>query len=300
MAITYGFYNAIKQSDGSYDRVYTSEQLGNMFEGLITDGVYESIDDAMIVKAKTDMTVEVGAGRAIVGSKWLKNDAKKDITLAASHATLNRYSAIVVQFNHSARTATIVEVTGTAAATPAKPVPRHTTAMDELVLAYVYVAKGATTISQVDISDVRADNTVCGWVTGVITQVDTSELFLQYQEAYEQQLNTMKAWQAQQEAQFDDWFSTLTSQLQVNTYVDKYHKVVNMGSSNGVFPLDMSGYTYSSTDILFVNVNGIMLTEEYDYLLDTSKSPVEIHTNADLEANNILEITVLKSKIGQS
>ena len=41
------------------------------------------------------------------------------------------------------------------------------------------------------------------------------------------------------------------------------------------------------------------MTEVYDYLLDTSKTPVEMHTNVDLEANNILEITVLKSVIGQ-
>ena len=62
-----------------------------------------------------------------------------------------------------------------------------------------------------------------------------------------------------------------------------------MKQNNGIFPLDMAGYTYSNTDILMINVNGVVLTEEYDYLLDTSKTPVEIHTNADLEAENILE-----------
>lgn len=299
MAITYGFYNAIKQSDGTYDRVYNSEQIGDMFEGLISDGVYESVGDALIVKAKSGMTIEVGTGRAQASSKWIKNDAKKDITLAPSHVTLNRWSAIVIHFDHSARTADIVEVAGTPATNPTKPAPTNTLTVEEKVLAYVYIGKGVTQIEQLNISDVRADNNVCGWVTGVVKQVDTSQLFLQWQNAYEDFYAQMQAWQAQQKASFDTWFSTLTSQLQVNTYVQKFHKVIEITTKTNIFPLNISGYTYAATDILFVNVNGVMLTEAYDYLLDTSKTPVEIHTNAQLDADNVLEITVLKSKIGQ-
>lgn len=300
MAITYGFYNAIKQSDGTYDRVYNSEQISNMFEGLVTSGVYESVGDALIVKEKSGLTVEVGTGRIVMSDgKWMRNDAKLDITLAAAHLTLNRWSAIVVRADRTNRTITIVEKAGTAATNPAKPTMTVSQTIEEKCLAYVYIGKGVTTITQTNITDVRADASLCGWVTGVIKQVDTSELFLQYQSAYEQQLATMQAWQTTQQAAFDTWFSALTDQLQVNTYIQKYHKVIDIGSSNGVFPLDMAGYTYEASDVLFINVNGVMLTEAYDYLLDTSKTPVEIHTNANLDAENILEITVLKSKIGQ-
>lgn len=300
MAITYGFYNAIKQSDGTYDRVYNSEQISNMFEGLVTSGVYESVGDALIVKEKSGLTVEVGTGRIVMSDgKWMRNDAKLDITLAAAHLTLNRWSAIVVRADRTNRTITIVEKAGTPATNPTKPATTVSQTIEEKCLAYVYVGKGVTAITQANITDVRADASLCGWVTGVVKQVNTSELFLQYQSAYEQQLATMQAWQTTQQAAFDTWFSALTDQLQVNTYIQKYHKVIDMGSSNGVFPLDMAGYTYEASDVLFINVNGVMLTEAYDYLLDTSKTPVEIHTNANLDAENILEITVLKSKIGQ-
>mgnify|MGYP000215917447 FL=1 len=190
-----------------------------------------------------------------------------------------------------------------------------------------------TAITQANIEDARPDNNVCGWVTSIVQQVDTSKLFLQWQTAYEEFYKQMQSWQNEQEtgfsgwqneqetefsdwqqqqetgfsnwetsqkAAFDAWFSALTDQLNVNTYVKKYHKVVETGQKNRVFPLDMSGYTYVASDVLFINVNGVMLVEDYDYVLDTSKTPVEIHTNADLDAENILEITVLKSKIGQS
>lgn len=300
MAITYGFFNALQQSDGTYDRVYNSDQISNMFEGLISDGVYESVGNALIVKASSGLTVQVGTGRMIIGGKWLKNDATTDITLTASHLTLNRWSAIVCRLDATNRVMTIVEKAGSPATNPTKPTMTNSSTIKEKCLAYVYVKAGATSVSQSDITDSRADTSVCGWVTGLITQVDTSQLFLQWQTAYENMFAQMQAWETQQKAAFDTWFATLTDQLQVNTYIKRYHKTVDMKQNNGIFPLDMDGYTYSDTDILLINVNGVMLTEVYDYLLDTSKTPVEIHTNATLEAENILEITVLKSQIGQA
>ena len=300
MAITYGFWNALKQSDGTYDRVYNSDQISEMFEGLLSDGVFESVGDALIVKEKSGLTVEVGTGRAWIGDRWMKNDAKLDITLAAAHLTLNRWSAIVIKADYSNRVITIEEKAGTPATTPTKPTMTYNDSIKEKCLAYVYVGKGVTSITQTNITDCRADTSVCGWVTGIIKQVNTSELFLQYQAAYEQQLANMQAWQAEQELAFSTWFSTLTDQLQVNTYIQRYHKVVETTNEQGVFPLDMNDYTYSDTDVILVNVNGISLVEEHEWLLDTSKTPVEIHTSQGIDADNLVEITVLKSKIGQS
>lgn len=300
MAITYGFFNAIKQSDGTYDRTYNADQMSTYFEGLVSDGVYEAVDDSMQVLAATGMQVQVGAGRAIIDSKWIKNTAAYPLTINAAHVTLNRYTAIVIRLDLSARTIAITTKDGENATAPVKPTITNSETIKEMCLAYIYVGRGVTSISQANIEDTRPDNNVCGWVTGIVQQVDTSKLFLQWQTAYEEFYQQMQTWQQQQESAFDTWFSALTDQLNVNTYIQKFHKAINMGAKNGVFPLDMSGYTYAASDVLFVNVNGVMLVEDYDYILDTSKTPVEIHTNADLDAENILEITVLKSKIGQA
>lgn len=300
MAITYGFFNAIKGSDGTYDRTYNADQMSTYFEGLVSDGVYESVGDAMQVVASSGMQVQVKSGRMLIGSRWLKNDAAYPIAINAAHVTLNRYTAIVVRLDLSARTISIVAKDGDNATDPTKPTMTNSQTVKEMCLAYIYVGRGVTSISQTNIEDTRPDNNVCGWITGIVQQVDTSKLFLQWQTAYEEFYQQMQTWQQQQEAAFNTWFSALTDQLNVNTYIQRYHKAINMGTKNGVFPLDMSGYTYAATDVLFVNVNGVMLTEEYDYILDTSKTPVEIHTNAELDAENILEITVLKSKIGQA
>ena len=300
MAITYGFFNATKQSDGTYDRAYNSDQISDMFEGLVSDGVFESIGDAMVVTAKSGMTVQVGTGRASIEGRWIRNDAKMNITLAASNIALNRWSAIVIRLNMSSRTMSIVEKVGTAATNPVKPSLTNSTTVKEKCLAYVYVKAGADSITQVDITDMRANTAVCGWVTGVIKQVDTSQLFLQYQAAYERQLATMQAWETQQKAAFDTWFSALTDQLQVNTHIKKFRKAITTTTEQGTFSLDMAGYTYSASDIIFVNVNGVSLIEDYDWIINTTKSPVAIDTRVGMDAGNVIEIIVLKSQIGQA
>ena len=266
--------------------------MSTYFEGLVSDGVYESVGDALQVVAGSGMEVQVKSGRALIGSKWLKNDSAYAITLNASHVTLNRYTAIVARLDTSARTITIVAKDGDNATTPTKPAITNSNTVKELCLAYVYVGRGVTAITQSAVEDTRANTNICGWVTGIVEQVDTSQLFLQWQTAYEE---FYQKWTND----FETWFSSLTEQLNVNTYIQKYHKVVDIGTENGVFPLDMDGYTYEESDIILANVNGVLLTEVYDYLLDTSKTPVEMHTNATLDAENILEITILKSKIGQ-
>lgn len=54
MAVTYGFFNSVNG-----DRKYNADQMSSYFDGLVTDGVYEKIGDALIVKAGTGMQVSI-------------------------------------------------------------------------------------------------------------------------------------------------------------------------------------------------------------------------------------------------
>ena len=162
MAVTYGFFNAIQQEDGTYDRMYNADQMSEQFEGLISDGVYESVGDAMIVEASSGMQVQVKSGRMMIDSKWVKNDAAELLTINAAHVTLNRYTAVVVRLDLQARTIAITTKDGDNATTPVKPSLEDSQTVKEMCLAYVYVGRGVTEITQADIEDARADTNVCG------------------------------------------------------------------------------------------------------------------------------------------
>lgn len=300
MALEYGFFNAVKQTDGTYDRVYNAEQMSRYFNGLVSPGVYESVGGGLQVRAGTGMTVQVQTGRAILGDncQWLDNDAVLDIVLNAAHVTLNRYTAIVMRLDYTNRNISIVAVDGANATAPAKPVMTRTSAIMEYCLAYVYVGKGITAITQSAITDTRPDNTVCGWVTGLVQQVDTSQLFLQYQKAYEEQLAAMQTWQAQQEAAFDAWFATLTGQLQVNAYIQEYRNTVSVSSSTTQVNVGISQYA-PTTDVLIANLNGIALVEGTDYSISGTGTGAKMTLTKAIDGNNVIEFRVLKSKIGQ-
>ncbi len=298
MAVTYGFFNAVQQSDGSYDRTYNADQISTYFEGLVSDGVYENVGDAMQVVASTGMQVQVKSGRMLIGSRWLKNDAAYPITISSAHVTLNRYTAIVARLDLTARTIELVAKDGENASEPAKPEMTNSHTVKEMCLAYVYVERGATVISQSNIEDCRADNNVCGWVTGIIQQVDTSKLYLQWQKAYEEFYDQMQEWKQQQEDSFEEWFSTLTSKLQVNTKITEKRLTKTIQTSSGTsFPIDLT-FT-PGTDILYVNLNGVMLVEGVDYTLEKNTTGANIKlTNQQVEAGNTFEFRVLQSKIG--
>lgn len=295
MAITYGYFNSING-----DRVYSADQMSEYFDGLVSNGVYESVGGALQVMASTGMSVNVQTGRAIINSKWLKNDAVLPLEISAAHAVLNRYTAIVLRLDLVNRLMTITTKDGTPASSPTKPALQNDASAVELCLAYVYVGAAVTSITQANITDMRGSSS-CPWVTGIVDQVNTSTLFAQYQTAYQEFYAQMQEWMATQQSSFDNWFSDLTKDLQVNTYIQEFDKTVSLtAASSKIIPLDMSGYTYADSDIFFVFINGLAAVENTDYLIDTRKTPVEMHINlvGSTNVTDTVEIKVLKSKIG--
>lgn len=296
--LTCGFFNSV-----SGDRVYNADQISSMFEGLITDGIYESVDDAYVVTASSGMIVNVGTGRAMLKGKWVKNTAPVAVEISAAHVLLPRYTAVVLRLDISGRTISVETIDGTAASTPSKPAILRNGSYYDLLLAYVYVAAGATSITQADIEDQRANTTYCGWVTGVVTQVDTSTLFLQWQNAYETFYNQMVAWQESEQAAFDAWYAALTEQLNINTFIEEYIKTASIAyGASKVVSLDMTGYTYEQGDIFIVYINGLEAKQGTDYTVSTSGATPTVtflFTGVSGQSEDV-KVRVLKSKIGSA
>lgn len=283
MAITYGFFNSLNG-----DRTYDADQMSEYFDGLVSDGVYESVGGGLQVLAVSEgMAVNVSTGRALINCKWLNNSAVLTLDITSAHAILNRWTAVIVRLDIVNRLMTITTKDGTPASDPVKPPMQSDASMVEMCLAYVYVAADSGGISQADITDMRGTN-LCGWVTGLIEQVDTATLFLQWQTAFNNYYQQMTS-------AFNDWFETLTDELQVNTFIQKFSKnvVLATGVTNEV-ALDMVGYTYDGSDIVHVYVNGL---NDVDFTLDTSDTVPIVTVDATKRGTEIY-IEVLKSKIG--
>lgn len=196
MAWTYGFHNSVNG-----DRTYNADQMSSIFDGLITDGVYEAVGNKLAVQPNSGMVIQIGTGRGWFNNRWVNNTSEYLITLESSDVLLNRYAAICVRGDNtdSVRATQPYVKYSDYASTPTKPNMTRTETVKEYCLGYVYIRAGATAITAADIEDTRNDTDLCGWVTGLIDQIDSNTLYTQFT------------------ALFNEWFSHLQDTLDENT-----------------------------------------------------------------------------------
>lgn len=296
MSITSGFFNSING-----DRRYNAEQMSTYFEGLISDGIYENIGDKFVVTANRGMTINVGTGRAILQSHWIKNDATLALTLDAADSQLPRIDSIVIKLDktESVRDIDVVIKKGTPAQNPSAPSVERSEDIFELQLATIRVKKNVPTITQNNITDTRSSS-LCGWVTGVVKQVDTSDLFLQWQAAYEQQFADFDAYMEAKKAEFDDWFSSLTKTLNVNMQLVKYQNTLRTTwapiTTNIIIGIPEFD---ADNDILLTFINGVLLIEEDEYTILGTGARAFIFLKKEIEGENTVTFIVLKNIIGK-
>lgn len=197
MAVTSGFFNS-----KNHDRLYDAEQLSSIFDGVITDGIFQSIGDAFFVHSLTtsDNTVLVGTGRAWFDHTWTLNDTPYSIVLDPPSSVLGRIDAVVIDVDgtESVRKNSIMLIKGTYAETPKRPTlikePRH----NQYPLCYINVPAG----SSAPILDANIVNVIgtdaCPLITGILDTLDI-DMFVN-----------------QMESKFDIWFENLQANLDGN------------------------------------------------------------------------------------
>lgn len=164
MAIKYGFFNSVNG-----DRLYNAEDIGNYFVKLISDGVFQSPENNLQVTPSSEMTVSVAPGWGFIACHWLNSDTSKSLTLNGSNPSLNRIDRIALRLDRANRCMEIGILTGTPAGTPVAPsLTRTSNGVYELSLAQIYVAAGATAITEADITDERGNGSVCGYATSLL------------------------------------------------------------------------------------------------------------------------------------
>ena len=194
MAVTSGFFNS-----KNHDRLYDATQFSSFFDGLITDGVYQSIGDAFMVNAYPDgnSAVLVGTGRAWFNKTWTVNDTLMLLDLDPPSTLLDRIDAIVLDINRSeaVRKNTIIVVKGEYSESPKRPTLIHNDTHDQYPLAYVQIAHGDDApIEQRYISNMVGTKE-CPLVAGFLESMDIT-MFI-----------------AQMEDKFNNWFEDLETNL---------------------------------------------------------------------------------------
>lgn len=233
-----GFFDANLVGE-EYDRVYLAAQFAAYFASFIGNGVYAEHSNQLQVVAMPTPQMQVGVekGQGWINGYWYENTDTMYLPIEVADGVLNRIDSIVLRLGFAERNMWLMVKKGTPAVSPTAPEVTRTADYYDLQLATVSIPASSIRITQAQIQDTRMNQDVCGWVTGVVKQLDTTTLFNQfeayfeefkaiYEKAYVDWTDEQKVayvnWITSRENQFDEWYNERTTswQEQFNTWFE--------------------------------------------------------------------------------
>lgn len=188
MAEKYGFFNAVETSSGVYDRTYNAEDFANYFSKFIGNGVFVNPTDGLKVSAQSGLNVTVKAGSAYIDGYYYELTENKILTIPVNSSSYVQEDSVVIRLDKINRKMSLELKQNNVSVS-------RTSTVKEIQLATIRKPIGASSFSPSDITDTRPNNEVCGFVTGVVQQISTSDLFSQFT------------------AMFNEWFDGIKGQL---------------------------------------------------------------------------------------
>lgn len=191
MAEKSGFFNARETEEGTYDREYDAEQFAEYFANFISNGVYANPANQLKVvfddSPSKPFVVIVRKGKAYIDGYWYELTEDMEITIPANTKPYAIKDVVCCTLDKTERKVSIVLKEDVTSDYPANNNTQH-----DLVLSTILVQSNASKLNAEDITDKRPDKTYCGFVTGMVDQIDTTELFKQYDDAFQNWFNEMK------------------------------------------------------------------------------------------------------------
>ena len=144
-------------------------------------GVYSAEED-FSVTAVEGLSVQVSAGQAWVRPARFKGRSiimaqPETLTLTVADAVRSRIDRVVLRYDAAAKKTRLVVLDGTPdSAAPAAPEISRTELVYDLCLAEIKRPAGSTAVTAADITDTRADETVCGVMRDGVTGIPAATL----------------------------------------------------------------------------------------------------------------------------
>ena len=163
MAVRGFFYNATDLNDKEH--MYNGQDMNEDKAPFYKEGVaYGHLQ--VTAAGGMEVTVDGGTrtGYAYINLHTIHNTAPLNLTLSQASGTLPRIDRIVLRNDETERKPSIYVLEGAFSSNPQAPELVNNDVIQEKSLARIYVPAGAVEITQADITDERADETVCGFI----------------------------------------------------------------------------------------------------------------------------------------
>ena len=187
MTVTCGFFNGA-------DRAANATDVCSIFDGLISDGIYDTIGTAFAVTAAGGNFLNLGIGRAWFNHTWTKNDSIVVYEAPAAELLTHRWDRMVLEVDHSdaVRTNRIFVMTGTPSSTPSLPSLSAGPLKFQYSLAKIYRAAGSTEIAQIDITPEQG-TVATPFVNALVEKFDIAAILTQYSNRANELIDDLEA-----------------------------------------------------------------------------------------------------------
>lgn len=288
MSVTSGFFNSLNG-----DRKYNAEQMSSIFDGIINDGVFQSIGTAFSVKAVEGNNIQVGIGRAWFNSAWVFNDSILPITLEDAELVVNRIDAVVIEINHNTdvRSGSIKVVKGTPASEAQRPELTKNEYVNQYPLAYIYRKADSTVVNQADITSMIGTEE-CPYVNGIL-EVQTIDNIVaqwgdQWVQWFKERTAESDAEADQAEKEWAQWFADTVSKNEADASKWMTELKADFESWFNEIKLVLEPETAQKLAEGIANLNlrlETLMKERflYDNVLDSSGEPVQDSNGLNVE-----------------
>lgn len=306
--LRYGFFDSEitgfdEEGMPEFDRAEDSEFLAMFISQIISDGVLAAPSTCFQVLAGGGMKIKLQPGFGIVRGHFAYSDEEIEMVLDPAPKSYRRIDRIILRLNNPERKCEIVKLAGTPDASPQPPELIRPAAGDyyELCLATVSINSNQTEISQANITDTRADSSVCGFVTQLIDRIDTSVFYAQFLQFYEEFVEmageTHSEWVASMQTYLNGLQASGNDQLQgivdmleefetasESDFLDWFDKIKAFVESleNGELLLRIKSYFDELTSLVTDDDIDAMLAGAYEK--EETGSLFEITSEADIDA----------------
>ena len=151
-------------------------------------GVYSAEED-FAVSISGELSLTVSAGQAWVRPSRFKGrsiimEQPTTLALTAADPVRTRIDRVVLRYDAAARKTSLQVLEGTPdSASPTAPAITRTALVYDLCLAEITRPAGSTAITAANLTDTRADETVCGVMRDGVTSIPTAQLIAQWRAA---------------------------------------------------------------------------------------------------------------------
>nr|DAO31591.1 MAG TPA: Receptor Binding Protein [Caudoviricetes sp.] len=195
MSYTSGFFDAVDQGNGNYDRIYDAASFAHYFSLLIKNGVFPDPSTGLQVRAfgdTSDRSVSVQPGSAWINGYYFTLKDNPEILTIQPNVSLYRIDSVILGLNYTDREIKLYIRSSDVSGDPSAVTLQRDNSVYELELARVLVSPN-TPPTQQYIMDMRTDTSRCGIVAGTVDQIDTTDLFAQYSDAFNTWFEGIKA-----------------------------------------------------------------------------------------------------------